>query len=115
MLSYKNKPLCITLGDPSGVGPEITAKALNFLNKKKITIHFIVIGSKIAFNKAWADSPEPKITTGIALSSFWYGYKKYFATSLEIFMKAYNTEDKSNPCRIIIERISVSMRSNCNI
>ena len=52
MLSYKNKPLCITLGDPSGVGPEITAKALNFLNKKKITIHFIVIGSKIAFNKA---------------------------------------------------------------
>ena len=48
----KYKSLCITLGDPSGIGPEITAKALNFLNKKKITINFIVIGSKKAFDLA---------------------------------------------------------------
>ena len=27
---------CITLGDPYGIGPEIVAKALNFLSKKKI-------------------------------------------------------------------------------
>ena len=45
-------PLCITLGDPLGIGPEITARTLNFLQKKKINLSFIVIGSKKAFNKA---------------------------------------------------------------
>ena len=52
MAYYKNVTLCITLGDPSGIGPEITVKALDFLNKKKITINFIVIGSKKAFDLA---------------------------------------------------------------
>jgi 4-hydroxythreonine-4-phosphate dehydrogenase len=45
-------PLCITLGDPLGIGPEITARTLDFLQKKKINISFIVIGSKKAFHKA---------------------------------------------------------------
>ena len=45
-------PLCITLGDPLGIGPEITARTLNFLQKKKINLSFIVIGSKKAFYKA---------------------------------------------------------------
>ena len=31
---------CITLGDPYGIGPEIVAKALNFLSKKKINMYF---------------------------------------------------------------------------
>ena len=35
MKHIKNLPLCITLGDPSGIGPEVTVKALNFLQKKK--------------------------------------------------------------------------------
>ena len=48
-------PLCITLGDPLGIGPEITARTLNFLQKKKINLSFIVIGSKIAFHKACND------------------------------------------------------------
>ena len=52
MKHIKNLPLCITLGDPSGIGPEITVKALNFLQKKKININFILIGSKKAFLKA---------------------------------------------------------------
>ena len=52
MSNINNLPLCITLGDPLGVGPEITAKTLDFLQKKKVNISFIVIGSKKAFHKA---------------------------------------------------------------
>ena len=52
MTFYKNMSLCITLGDPLGIGPEISAKAINFLNKKNITINFTVIGSKKAFDLA---------------------------------------------------------------
>ena len=52
MKDINNMPLCITLGDPLGIGPEITARTLDFLQKKKINISFIVIGSKKAFHKA---------------------------------------------------------------
>ena len=52
MTTINNLPLCITLGDPLGIGPEITAKTLDFLQKKKVNISFIVIGSKKAFHKA---------------------------------------------------------------
>ena len=52
MKDINNMPLCITLGDPLGIGPEITVRTLNFLQKKKIKISFIVIGSKKAFHKA---------------------------------------------------------------
>ena len=52
MSNINNLPLCITLGDPLGIGPEITARTLDFLQKKKINISFIVIGSKKAFYKA---------------------------------------------------------------
>ena len=52
MSNINNLPLCITLGDPLGIGPEITAKTLNFLQKKKINLSFIVIGSKKSFYKA---------------------------------------------------------------
>ena len=52
MTTINNLPLCITLGDPLGIGPEITVKTLDFLQKKKINISFIVIGSKKAFYKA---------------------------------------------------------------
>ena len=52
MKDINNMPLCITLGDPLGIGPEITVKTLDFLQKKKINISFIVIGSKKAFYKA---------------------------------------------------------------
>ena len=52
MTTINNMPLCITLGDPLGIGPEITARTLDFLQKKKINISFIVIGSKKAFHKA---------------------------------------------------------------
>ena len=55
MSNINNLPLCITLGDPLGVGPEITAMTLEFLQKKKINISFIVIGSKRAFHKACND------------------------------------------------------------
>ena len=52
MSNINNLPLCITLGDPLGIGPEITVKTLDFLQKKKINISFIVIGSKRAFHKS---------------------------------------------------------------
>ena len=52
MITINNMPLCITLGDPLGIGPEITARTLYLLQKKKININFIVIGSKKAFHKA---------------------------------------------------------------
>ncbi len=47
-----NFTLCITLGDPCGVGSEISAKALNFFLKKKLPYKFIIIGSKKSFTKA---------------------------------------------------------------
>ena len=52
MSNINNLPLCITLGDPLGIGPEITARTLNFLQKKKINLSFIVIGNKKSFYKA---------------------------------------------------------------
>ena len=52
MTTINNMPLCITLGDPLGIGPEITVKTLDFLQKKKINISFVVIGSRRAFHKA---------------------------------------------------------------
>ena len=52
MTTINNLPLCITLGDPLGIGPEITARTLDFLQKKNVNISFIVIGSKKAFHKA---------------------------------------------------------------
>ena len=55
MSNINNLPLCITLGDPLGIGPEITVRTLDFLQKKKINISFIVIGSKRAFHKACND------------------------------------------------------------
>ena len=36
MTTINNMPLCITLGDPLGIGPEITVKTLEFLQKKKL-------------------------------------------------------------------------------
>ena len=35
MINTKKKSIGITLGDPFGVGSEIVAKSINFLNKKK--------------------------------------------------------------------------------
>ena len=55
MSTINYMPLCITLGGPLGIGPEITVKTLDFLQKKKINISFIVIGSKRAFHKACDD------------------------------------------------------------
>ena len=52
MTTINNLPLCITLGDPLGIGPEITVRTLDFLQKKKNNISFIVIGSNKAFHKA---------------------------------------------------------------
>ena len=52
MTNINNMPLCLTLGDPLGIGPEITIRTLNFLQKKKINLSFIVIGSKKAFDRA---------------------------------------------------------------
>ena len=46
------KTIGITLGDPHGIGPEITAKALDFFNRNKILCNFIVIGNKKSFEKA---------------------------------------------------------------
>ena len=40
MFNINNLPLCITLGDPLGIGPEITARTLNFLQKKKYQFKF---------------------------------------------------------------------------
>ena len=43
------KTLGITLGDPSGIGPEITAKALDFFCRKKLPFKFILLGNKNSF------------------------------------------------------------------
>ena len=46
------KTLGITLGDPCGIGAEISAKALDFFCKKKLSVGFVVIGNKNSFLKA---------------------------------------------------------------
>ena len=46
------KTLGITLGDPCGIGSEISAKALDFFNRKKLPYRFIVIGNKKSFEKS---------------------------------------------------------------
>ena len=48
----KNQTIGITLGDPNGVGPEIVAKSLEFLNRKKFPARFILLGNRSAFLKA---------------------------------------------------------------
>ena len=43
MIKTKNQTLGITLGDPLGIGPEIVAKCINFLNKKlRVQAVFII-------------------------------------------------------------------------
>lgn len=46
------KTLGITLGDPCGIGSEVSAKALDFFNRKKLPYNFIVIGNKKSFEKS---------------------------------------------------------------
>ena len=46
------KTIGITLGDPCGIGPEISAKALNFFSRKKLPFKFIVLGNTSSFLKA---------------------------------------------------------------
>ena len=46
------KTLGITLGDPCGIGSEISAKALEFFCRKKLPYKFIIIGNKKSFEKA---------------------------------------------------------------
>ena len=52
MLINKNQTIGVTLGDPFGIGPEIVAKSLNFLNKKNFSSQFILIGNKFSYLKA---------------------------------------------------------------
>ncbi|MBF96337.1 MAG: 4-hydroxythreonine-4-phosphate dehydrogenase 2 [Alphaproteobacteria bacterium MarineAlpha9_Bin4] len=46
------KTIGITLGDPCGIGSEISAKALDFFCRKNLPYKFIVIGNKKSFEKA---------------------------------------------------------------
>ena len=73
MINIQEKCLGITLGDPNGIGPEITAKTLNFLNKKKIPLKFILLGSQEAFlrscNLAEVDYKLPNIKEFISFNS----------------------------------------------
>ena len=52
MSRSKSKVIGITLGDPSGIGPEVTAKALSSISLRRRG-HFIVIGDKQVFQKYW--------------------------------------------------------------
>ena len=68
-----------------------------------------------AFNNSAADFPDPKIITGLASSSDSRGYRKNFATSLEILINAYKTADKSKACSNIIAKNPVGIISNCRM
>jgi len=46
----KNKIIGITLGDPSGIGPEVTVKALRQPSVKKLG-HFVIIGERKIFQR----------------------------------------------------------------
>ncbi|MBM3252275.1 MAG: 4-hydroxythreonine-4-phosphate dehydrogenase PdxA, partial [Candidatus Omnitrophica bacterium] len=52
-MSLKNKKLSlgITIGDPSGIGPEVVIKALNNLQVKRLA-NFLVIGDKFVLSKS---------------------------------------------------------------
>ena len=76
---------------------------------------FLVESFWNAFNNSAADFPEPKIITGLASLSVSRGYKKYFATSLEILINAYKTDDKSKACSNTIAKNPVGIVSNCRI
>ena len=69
----------------------------------------------IANKSSFADPSEPKITTGEALSSFLAGYKKYWATSLEILRNAYSTAESNRACKMIIDKKLAEIRGNCMI
>ena len=69
----------------------------------------------IASISSFADPSEPKITTGEALSSFLAGYKKYWATSLEILINAYRTAESNRACKMIIDKKPVEITGNCMV
>jgi 4-hydroxythreonine-4-phosphate dehydrogenase len=51
-ISHSNKPrVCITIGYPAGIGPEITIKALASPSIKRLA-NFLIIGNKLLFDKA---------------------------------------------------------------
>ncbi|MBI3316084.1 MAG: 4-hydroxythreonine-4-phosphate dehydrogenase PdxA [Candidatus Omnitrophica bacterium] len=43
--------LAITLGDPAGIGPEVTLKALRFLSRQKQTVQILLLGRAAFFRK----------------------------------------------------------------
>lgn len=59
MLRSKNpKRLAITLGDPSGVGPEVIASALRKIKQAKY--HVVLIGDRDVFKACWGKQPLPE-------------------------------------------------------
>ncbi|MBF0122054.1 MAG: 4-hydroxythreonine-4-phosphate dehydrogenase PdxA [Candidatus Omnitrophica bacterium] len=58
MLKSNRKVIGITLGDPAGIGPEVTAAALLTMNLKKLDV--VLIGNEDVFRQFWpGNKPFP--------------------------------------------------------
>jgi 4-hydroxythreonine-4-phosphate dehydrogenase len=89
--SYKIK-VGITMGDPSGIGPQITAKALNSI---KALADFVIIGDEWVFDKVKTKKPKAKNIrfidlNNVARRNFRFGRIKaeYGRASVEYLDKA---------------------------
>jgi 4-hydroxythreonine-4-phosphate dehydrogenase len=69
-----SKKIAITIGNPNGIGPEITAKALKKFLKKKKKAHFIVIGNKKALQFHFKDFSS-HLVSFVSLDDTLYRFK----------------------------------------
>ncbi|MCA9323230.1 MAG: hypothetical protein KDB53_21010, partial [Planctomycetes bacterium] len=44
--------LAVTLGDPQGIGPEVSVKAIEALSAEDARLQFLVFGHPVAFERA---------------------------------------------------------------
>ena len=53
MISNSKNKIALTLGDPSGIGPEVIVKALDKISKKTKNLPIIIGDTKTIINTLW--------------------------------------------------------------
>ncbi len=78
----RRSPIAISLGDPTGIGPEVTAKTLKFFSKNKPSLRFQVFGDwgpyvpqkSLRGLKNFVHLPPPKAPKGAQAAGFASGW-----------------------------------------
>ncbi len=110
--SRSAKPrIAITLGDPAGIGPEVTIRALQKLNAK-VAAHFLVLGQAQTFNKISQRLGLKIRFEDVETLSDWTERKKFIPCYLKDVLPAKLIRGTSQPglTRLAVRSIELSVR-----